>query len=61
MIYWGCVAHAVYTPLVRKLNRGKSLNFTFGTLVAGAVLLFAFGARDVAATDWGCGPLCGLA
>ena len=52
--FWGCVAHAFYTPLVRKLNRGEpALNFTFGTLVAGAVLLFAFGARDVAATDWG--------
>ncbi len=22
--FWGCMAHAVYTPLVRKLNRGES-------------------------------------
>ena len=52
--FWGCVAHAIYTPLVRKLNRGEpAVSFTFGTLVAGAALLFAFGARDVMATDWG--------
>ena len=49
----GCVSHALYTPLVRKLNRGESaLVFTFGTLVAGAVLLTAVGWSDLAATDW---------
>jgi drug/metabolite transporter (DMT)-like permease len=51
--FWGCVAHAVYTPLVRKLNRGETtLVFTFGTLLAGAIILTIVGARDLLATDW---------
>ena len=54
MIYFvGCIAHALYTPMVRKLNRGEGAAvFTFGMLVAGSILLgiFAFGA--IRATDW---------
>ena len=51
--FWGCMAHAVYTPLVRKLNRGEpAIVFTFGTLLAGAGLLTLLGWRDVQATDW---------
>ncbi|WP_317385225.1 DMT family transporter [Tritonibacter scottomollicae] len=54
MVYfWGCMAHALYTPLVRKLNRGEpALVFTFGMLVAGALVLIIFGWRDLRATDW---------
>lgn len=53
IFFFGCVAHAIYTPLVRVLNRGESATvFAFGTLVAGAVLLLIVGARDIAATDW---------
>lgn len=49
----GCVAHAFYTPLVRKLNRGESaLVFTFGMLIAGACVMGVFGAREIMATDW---------
>ena len=49
----GCAAHALYTPLVRKLNRGESpLVFTFGTLVAGAVLLLIWGWGAIRATEW---------
>ena len=51
--FFGCVAHAIYAPMVRKLNRGESaLVFTFGTMLAGFVLLVLWGARDVLATDW---------
>ncbi|MEL6838572.1 MAG: DMT family transporter [Pseudomonadota bacterium] len=51
--FWGCVAHAVYTPLVRKLNRGEpAVVFTFGTLLAGAVILTLVGWADLRATDW---------
>ena len=51
--FWGCVLHAVYTPMVRKLNRGEpALPFTFGMLIAGAAVLLAFGWSDIAATDW---------
>ncbi|SEQ13168.1 DMT family transporter [Thalassovita taeanensis] len=54
MVYfWGCVAHAIYTPLVRKLNRGEpAVVFTFGMLVAGCVVVTLWGWRDIAATDW---------
>ena len=51
--FWGCVCHAIYTPLVRKLNRGEpAVVFTFGTLLAGAVMLTAWGWGDIRATDW---------
>ena len=55
LIYFGGVmAHAVYTPMVRKLNRGEPVVvFTFGVLLAGAVVLTVIGWRDVMATDWG--------
>lgn len=58
MIYfWGCAAHAIYTPMIRRLNRGESaLVFTFGTLLAGALVLTLYGARDLAATNWGALP-----
>lgn len=54
MIYfWGCAAHAIYTPMVRKLNRGEpAVVFTFGTLVAGCIVLVIFGWSDIRATDW---------
>ena len=53
IFFFGCIAHAIYTPLVRVMNRGESaVVFAFGTLVAGAVLLLIVGARDIAATDW---------
>ena len=54
VIYFvGCVAHAIYTPMVRKLNRGEpAVVFAFGTLVAGCGLLVAFGWSDLVSTDW---------
>ena len=58
MIYFlGCIAHALYIPMVRKLNRGEpALVFTFGMLIGGAILLTAFGWREIAATDWAALP-----
>ena len=58
IFFWGCVAHAVYTPMVRKLNRGEpAVVFTFGTLVAGCVILTIVGWSDIRATDWANLPL----
>lgn len=55
--FWGCVAHALYTPLVRKLNRGESpLVFSFGVLLTGFVLLTLWGWGDIVATDWAALP-----
>ena len=58
IIYFiGCIAHAVYAPMVRKLNRGEpAIVFTFGMMVAGFILLVIWGWRDVLATDWAAMP-----
>lgn len=49
----GCVAHAFYTPLVRRLNRGESpVVFSFGTLLAGAIVLLIWAAPAIRQTDW---------
>ncbi|MEO0766619.1 MAG: DMT family transporter, partial [Pseudomonadota bacterium] len=51
--FFGCLSHAIYTPMVRKLNRGEpAVVFTFGMLVAGALLLTIYGWSEISATDW---------
>ncbi|WP_171178007.1 DMT family transporter [Ruegeria sp. HKCCD8929] len=51
--FWGCVAHAIYAPMVRRLNRGEpAVVFTFGMLLAGCVMLILYGWSDLRATDW---------
>ena len=53
----GCIAHAIYAPMVRKLNRGEpAVVFTFGVMMAGLILLVVWGWRDVLATDWAAMP-----
>lgn len=58
VIYFiGCVSHAIYTPMVRRLNRGESIySFTFGMLVAGSIVLLIYAAPDLAATQWAALP-----
>ncbi|WP_138935531.1 DMT family transporter [Roseovarius arcticus] len=56
--FWGCVAHAVYTPLVRMLNRGQSpVVFSFGAITAAAIILTVLGAPDLLRMDWGAMPV----
>lgn len=51
--FLGCVAHAAYTPMVRRLNRGEpALTFTFGTLLAGSGVLLLWGLAAIRQTDW---------
>lgn len=51
--FFGCVAHALYAPLVRRFNRGESaVTFTFGMMVAGWLMLTVAGWGDIRATDW---------
>jgi len=53
VFFWGCVAHAAYTPLVRLLNRGEPiLAFTFLSLAACAGVLLIWGAGAIIETDW---------
>lgn len=57
IFFVGCIAHALYTPLVRRLNRGEpTVVFTFGMIVAAAIILLTLGAPDLVATDWGALP-----
>ena len=49
----GCVCHALYTPLVPRLNRGEpAVVFSFGVLLAGAVMLTVWSWGDLMATEW---------
>lgn len=51
--FWGCVSHAIYAPMVRKLNRGEpAILFTFGTMVAGMLVLAVWSMPALLATDW---------
>ncbi len=53
IFFWGCMAHALYAALVRKLNRGEAaVTFTFGMMVAGWALLTLLGWHDLTVTDW---------
>jgi len=53
----GCAAHAVYAPMVRKLNRGEpALVFTLWTNLAGMALLLVWGWPALMATDWAALP-----
>ncbi len=58
LIYFlGCVAHAIYTPMVPKLNRGEApVVFSFGMLVAGFGILTIFGWPEIVTTDWAALP-----
>ena len=49
----GCIAHALYAPLVPRLNRGEpALAFTFGMLLAGTAVLLAWSWPDMIRTDF---------
>ena len=53
IFFFGCIAHALYAPMVRKLNRGETaLTFTFGTLVAGTLWLLIWGGPAALQTSW---------
>lgn len=55
--FLGCLSHAIYTPMVRRLNRGEgAVTFTLGTLIAGGILLTFYAGDDVIATDWSAAP-----
>ena len=53
IFFVGCIAHALYAPMVRKLNRGEpAVVFSFGVMLAGFILLCLWGGRAAYATDW---------
>jgi len=54
LIYFvGCVAYAIYTPLLRKFQRGEpALVLSFWTLTATALWITAYGLPEMLAVDW---------
>ncbi len=53
IFFFGCIAHAIYTPLMRLLNRGETpLVFVFGMSTAGSAALMIYGWRAIINTDW---------
>ncbi len=54
LIYFvGCVAYAIYTPLLRRYNRGESaLVLSFWTLTGTAACIVLYGLPGILATDW---------
>lgn len=49
----GCAGHALYAPMVRRLNRGEPvLLFTFWTLAATMVWIAGYGVAEILRTDW---------
>ncbi|MDD9742751.1 DMT family transporter [Marinovum sp. E06] len=55
--FLGCICHAVYPPLMARLNRGEPpVVFTTGILIAGALLVAVYGWGDLRATDWAALP-----
>jgi len=54
VIYFlGCIAHALYTPLSRRLNRGEgAFPYTFGILMGGSLVLFAIALPELMRIDW---------
>jgi len=55
--FLGCVAHAIYTPVVRRLNRGEpAVVFSLGMMLAGGAILTVWGWPAIMATDWAALP-----
>jgi drug/metabolite transporter (DMT)-like permease len=53
IFFVGCIAFASYAPSVRRLPSGQGLvEQTFWTLVAGTLLLTAYGWPRIVVTDW---------
>ncbi|WP_316013667.1 DMT family transporter [Roseobacter sp. HKCCA0434] len=57
IFFVGVCAHALYTPLVRRLNRGEPpLVFTFGMMLGAIALMSLWAGRETLATDWAALP-----
>ncbi len=58
IFFLGCVCHAAYAPLVRRLNRGEPvMAFALWTLSATGLCIALYGLSEILATDWTALPL----
>jgi len=57
IFFIGVIAHALYVPLLRKLDRGEPVMVsTFGVLAGGSIPLLLFSFPELLATDWSAVP-----
>lgn len=57
IFFFGCMGHAFYAPMVKRLNRGEPVVwFTFWTLAATTMLIATYGVPDILKTDWSALP-----
>ena len=53
IFFFGCMGHAFYAPMVKRLNRGEPVIwFTFWTLAATTLLITLYGINDIVETNW---------
>ncbi|MBL4806969.1 MAG: DMT family transporter [Rhodobacteraceae bacterium] len=53
LFFLGCIAHAIYIPMSRKLNRGEpALPYTLGMMTGGFLILVIYSGPQIIATDW---------
>lgn len=53
IFFFGCLAHAFYTPFLRYANRGEPPQvFVLGMVTTGTLFLLVFGWGDIRATNW---------
>jgi len=53
IFFFGCAAHALYTPMVPRLNRGEPvLVFSLGTIFGALLLVGVYAFPAILATDW---------
>ncbi len=53
IFFFGCIAHAIYPALMRRLSRGEpAASFTFGVVMAGFLILTVLAWPEIRATDW---------
>lgn len=57
IFFFGCIAHALYAPMVPRLNRGEPvLVFTLGTISGALVVVGLYAMPAILATDWSALP-----
>ena len=57
VFFIGVIAHAIYVPMARLLDRGEPLMvLTFGVLAGGSISLLSVGYRPLIETDWSAIP-----
>jgi len=53
IFFFGCIGHAIYTPMVRRLNRGETaVTFAFGTMLGGGAVITLYALPSFGTVSW---------